>query len=726
MLKIFFHIGVLIFISAGNIFAQLPDSVRAALNSAPHDTVRIRKLVEYARQTEGDSITIFFADSAIKLIDKNLQAGLPEKLLKGYKVDALTMIGMNSFAFTGDGTMSERASAEALSIARTLNDKQRLADAFLSFTDYYTITGDVENLWKALDTCLLMQQQVNDKKGMVHAYCNMGNYYTAIGNSDSSILSFKKGYQLALEIKNKNLEANTLYALGFASAHKGSSNEALDYLYKSVKAYEDDGRPGDAYAALMYIGTIYSQTGNYKKAISFYDKALDLVLRKKDLLTLSLLYNYKGKAYNNLSMTDSSNYYYLQAADIAKQINYRELYVTQLINIGSNYLDMGDSAKALNYLYQSIEENTDKLKENLAESYFHVGRILLGKNKIDSAMYYAGQAEKIAESLHFTATHKQVEYLLSEVYSRKGEHKKALDTYKKFIIMRDSMDNSRAYRKALEKQFEYESEKKELVAKAEQEKKDIQIKEQKDKRIISTVAFAAILALGGSLVFVNRKRKENMFRKNLAESEMKALRAQMNPHFMFNSLNAIQQMVLNNENDNAFHYLDTYSKLTRKILENSEKKWITVDDEIKFLELYLSIESLRFQHSFKYEIKVDEDVSVHTDKVPAVVVQPYVENAIKHGLLPKENNQELLISFSRNSDDALEIIVEDNGVGRKHSMELKSGNGHQSMGMTITQNRLRLLEGKKENRIFIEDLVSDKDGFPAGTRVHIIINQVEV
>ena len=123
---------------------------------------------------------------------------------------------------------------------------------------------------------------------------------------------------------------------------------------------------------------------------------------------------------------------------------------------------------------------------------------------------------------------------------------------------------------------------------------------------------------------------------------MKALRAQMNPHFMFNSLNAIQQMVLNNENENAFRYLDTYSKLTRKILENSEQKWISLQDEIKFLNLYLEIESLRFQHAFSYEIKTDENISVHEDKVPAMIIQPIVENAIRHGLSAQRRQQKFI------------------------------------------------------------------------------------
>jgi LytS/YehU family sensor histidine kinase len=273
----------------------------------------------------------------------------------------------------------------------------------------------------------------------------------------------------------------------------------------------------------------------------------------------------------------------------------------------------------------------------------------------------------------------------------------------------------------LEKQFEYDAEKKDIIAKSEQEKRDIEIRAQKNKRLLTTAVFSLILIMGGSLVIINRKRKESSFRKNLAESEMKALRAQMNPHFMFNSLNAIQQMVLNNDNDNAFHYLDTYSKLTRKILENSEKKYISVQDEIKFLELYLSIESLRFEHSFTYKIEVSTDVYINSDKVPAMIIQPFVENAVKHGLLPKQGDKMLLIRFNKKEDDLL-VTVEDNGIGRRRNQEIKTEHTHQSMGMNITGNRLQLLQGKRDSSIIIEDLADEK-GEPAGTRILILIGQ---
>jgi len=483
-------------------------------------------------------------------------------------------------------------------------------------------------------------------------------------------------------------------------------------------------RVDDAYAALMYVGTVYNQLEEYNKAISFYQRSWKLATKKSDLFTQALLLNYMGQAYRNLSAYDSSIVYYQKTVEMAHSINYTELSISALINIGTNYLYKGDTVTGLDYLYRSVNENKEhQLKENLAESYFNLGKVLFAKHKPDSAVWYAEQAEKLAATLGFSNSQKQVEFLLSKVYESKGDFKKALLSFRKFIELRDSSTSNEAYRDALDKEFEYQAEKKELLAKAAQEKKDIQAQEQRNKLIISLIAMAAITVLGGSLFFVNRKRKEYKFRRNIAESEMKALRAQMNPHFMFNSLNAIQQMVLNNDNDNAFNYLDTYSKLTRKILENSEKKWITVDDEKKFLELYLKIESLRFDDAFHYEIKVGEGVSVHYDRVPAMIMQPYIENAIKHGLFAKESDRRLLVSFTKANHQYLEIIVEDNGVGRQAAAELKSA-GHQSMAMNITEKRLQLLDNNNESSVSIQDL-TDASGNATGTRVVIKIYQQE-
>jgi LytS/YehU family sensor histidine kinase len=182
-------------------------------------------------------------------------------------------------------------------------------------------------------------------------------------------------------------------------------------------------------------------------------------------------------------------------------------------------------------------------------------------------------------------------------------------------------------------------------------------------------------------------------------------------------------MVMNNENESAFKYIDTYSKLTRQILENSEKKWITVKAEISFLEMYLQIESLRFDHAFSYSITLENNVLPNSDKIPAMILQPVIENAIKHGLLSKDGEKKLSVSFNRKQEDApLEVTIEDNGIGRSASANNTSNNEHQSMSLAITEHRLQLLDEKGGSKMIVTDLY-DENGLAAGTRVTILIIQ---
>lgn len=705
--------------------AQLPASLQQDLNKAKHDTSRLRILKAYTKVLpDDDSLILVCAEAAFNIIAANKDPSM-QQVFSGFNADFLNNKGRLLFFYRGDGEAGRKCIDEAASIARSLDDKSHLSAIFISLQDMALMSGDVDKLKLLLDTSLVLQLKMNDKESLASSYINLGNYHTSLGHSDSTLYYFNKAYGIAKEIENAYFEGTLLSAIGFAYVHQGNLQEALPYFYKSVARLEAAGRDDEAFGAFQGIGNVFSQLGESRKALVYFDSALVLASRKPEYYTMSNLYFYKANSYIKLELPDSAIHNLNQCMAIARKINFLDIVIAGLIKTGSAYLMKGDTITALGYFRQSLDENKEaQLKENLQETYFYLGLIMLSQNKTDSAFYYAKLSEKLAEKLQFNSAKKQVQFLLSNVYEAKGDYKNALLAYKHFIVYRDSVDNERVFRTALEKQFEYDAEKKELLAKAEQEKNDIALKAQQNRLLISIIAFTIILILGALIFYINRKRKETLYRQNIAESEMKALRAQMNPHFMFNSLNAIQQLVLNNENDNAFKYLDTYSKLTRSILENSEKKWISLHDEIKFLELYLRIESLRFQDAFSYEIKTGEQVSVHHDKIPAMIVQPLVENAIKHGLLSKEGIKKLLIAFHKKTDGTtLEVIVEDNGIGRDNASVFNNHPNHQSMSISITENRLRLLDAAGKSSIVIEDLKDGIDATVAGTRVRVIIPQ---
>jgi LytS/YehU family sensor histidine kinase len=211
--------------------------------------------------------------------------------------------------------------------------------------------------------------------------------------------------------------------------------------------------------------------------------------------------------------------------------------------------------------------------------------------------------------------------------------------------------------------------------------------------------------------------KHAALRKLTNELEMEALRAQMNPHFIFNSLNSINMFILENNKLQASEYLSKFSRLIRLILQNSKEAFISLESELEALQLYLELESLRFDNKFEYKISVDEDIDTTTLKVPPLIIQPYAENAIWHGLMHKKEKGHLEIKLYQ-QDEILFCKITDDGIGRKKAAELKSKSStHKSMGIKITENRIAMMQLNGDNKsVEIKDLVY-ADGSAAGTEV---------
>ena len=221
-----------------------------------------------------------------------------------------------------------------------------------------------------------------------------------------------------------------------------------------------------------------------------------------------------------------------------------------------------------------------------------------------------------------------------------------------------------------------------------------------------------------------KERLKTIYNKKISETEMKALRAQMNPHFIFNSLNSINKYILKNDHTNASRYLTRFAKLIRLILDNSNSREVPLSSELEALRLYIEMESLRFTNKFSYEIMVDENVSADTLQVPPLIIQPYVENAIWHGLLHRESGGKLSIHVKKTSDNMLQCIIEDNGIGRSKANELKSksATANKSLGMKLTEERISMLNQYASLNASIDIIDLEDDNKEAtGTKVILTI-----
>ncbi len=253
-------------------------------------------------------------------------------------------------------------------------------------------------------------------------------------------------------------------------------------------------------------------------------------------------------------------------------------------------------------------------------------------------------------------------------------------------------------------------------------------------RVILAISLIMLLYFGIQMRTRAISRKHEIeknylaFEKQLFELEQKALQLQMNPHFLFNSLNSIQAFVLSNDTDNAIRYLSKFSQLMRRTLANSRESMIPLRDEIQALSLYLEIEKLRFDDKFEFAIQLDPAIDDSYIEIPPMILQPYVENAIIHGLMHTTEKGLLHINISL-EDENIICIIEDNGIGREKAAEIKKQSGieRKSRGMLITKERLEILNmySKDQYTVKIIDL-KDTNGQAAGTRVEVRITYKEV
>lgn len=214
---------------------------------------------------------------------------------------------------------------------------------------------------------------------------------------------------------------------------------------------------------------------------------------------------------------------------------------------------------------------------------------------------------------------------------------------------------------------------------------------------------------------IKKINKKAAIQNQIADLEMKALKSQMNPHFIYNALNSIQALIASNNNNDAMMYIGSFSRLLRQVLEHSDNHVIPLEREIETMKLYISLEALRLNMNLSYSIKADESLLIENEKIPPLILQPFIENALWHGLSEKKGERILEIKISRESD-WLVCVVEDNGIGRELAKRKKGQATHFSKGIDITRQRLIIFNQDKEDPLVFTDLL-DGTGNPAGTRV---------
>ena len=509
--------------------------------------------------------------------------------------------------------------------------------------------------------------------------------YYKKGYISKSIYHYKANVESALKYKFYDYAANTLYELANMYSDIGESKNEFESLLKAYENYAKSKKNNTEH--LIYIlhrlGNIYRDKGKHEAALENFKKANKLAMRVNDTLWL---------AYNNLKI--AKTYVRMNEFDTALSI-YKKLIPMSIL--------MNDS---------SI----------LANSYGNIGNILYKKSKTEEALKYYSKAIEIATIKDDISNLEWLYKSLTQIYKKKKNYKLAFHYQEKYIVSQQRLREKEYIKKIGQAKLLYASEKK------EKELEILSNRLSKNRLLTYGLGFGIVLfVVIGGLIFrqslQNNLRRISEMNHKISEVTQKNLRQQMNPHFIFNTLNSIQYYMYQNDRISTNNYLTKFSSLMRKTLENSTHTSIPINDEIEALQLYLQLEALRFKDKFKWKINIDEEIDTLLYKMPTMLIQPYVENSICHGLSNKDESGYIHIDLKL-LENYIEVTIEDDGIGRERAQQIKkikNGN-HSSLGTKITESRLKLVNALygNEMKIHYEDLM-DKNNEPAGTRVIINI-----
>ena len=381
------------------------------------------------------------------------------------------------------------------------------------------------------------------------------------------------------------------------------------------------------------------------------------------------------------------------------------------------------------YILQAVSTFKNKTKKGVVPAMVKIGlaNYYANKGNHERSIALTESAIKQSEEINNTEMVVHGKGYLADFYYQNKQYKEAYESYKEFYEMSTQLDSINNTSKVAEIEEKYQNaEHKVQIATLKASNLESQNAVQRLKLLALTSILIALLIGAISIFLFYRKKQrtklnESKLKGKLEELKLVALRSQMNPHFLFNCINTAQNFVLNAEKQNAYEYLEKFAKLLRKVLDNSSNLYISLEDETTQLRLYLELEKTRFNQGFDYTFSIDEELEGGHFEIPAMVLQPFIENALIHGVLNLENKRGIISISLIKQDHRLHVEIKDNGVGRKKALEIKhqKEKRYKSIALPNINERLKIMQDNELGEIFIEIKDLFEDGNPSGTYVSI-------
>ncbi len=587
--------------------------------------------------------------------------------------------------------------------------------------------------------------------------------YLALSVLNEKQLNFKSSIDYALhaaEIADKNSMTSTISSvyLRIARGYQriGDNENALIY-YNKTEAFGLKHQ-------LSILSELYSSLGNFYQTNKIHDKAFVAYFKCDSIMKENKQFTEAISVYSNLATLftlngelDTARHYFEKSIQFAEEKYYRYLGRIYL-NYSSFLLKKKEYELALTYAEKAIVEIKNKNdKEALSEAMQAKAEALVNLKQLDQAISEYQSSLSVKDSINEIVKNESLGELLTKYETKKKENeitklnsdkqiqKLQLEKQKAEILgnlhlaKQKQQEIDLLNQKQLIQELKLSQQKEALALKElETEAKDRKIKivdqekllaekeivQQKFSKNIMLFGFVILLLfiiLGFNIYRISTHRKNDkekyQLQNQLIQMKLEALRSQMNPHFIFNALNSINRYIIRNNKETASEYLIKFSKLIRSILENSKLKVIPLEKEIEAIQLYVELELLRFDNKFDFQVRIDDSINTETSQIPPLILQPFVENAIWHGLMKKKGRGQITIDIKAKNSDILFVAIEDNGVGRESANEQNTvlHEKGKSFGMQITADRINAIN-KKENNIKIVDLY-DSEKKAAGTRV---------
>ena len=586
-----------------------------------------------------------------------------------------------------------------------------------------------------------IERSLKKKDLQTHSWflSSKGMAYLDTIDADSAVIFFEKSLAEAYGINYKKSIYNCLYGLG--KFYYRNSNYITAIKYFQLLNYYSANDPDKNYQLISnyYLSANYNLLGRHKLTVSYARKAAENALELRDTSSYIKSILSIGTQFFVLVNLDSTEFYVNKANEIYKHYSqknrgigsdiYNSFLKTQIIK--KNY------DKGIYYGKKAVADciENDQLS-SLNIFYDNLAICYANKKQYDSAIVYYEKALDLELRYNYVDEYKMDLKELFYINKLANNTKKAFYYVEKYLSADSLYQEARGNAvDSLKTAFEFEKSK--ITLKADEEK--LQAVYKKKQLVYLSIGIILLLLLTAVpyAIYLRTMLKREKEKQNLLiqvkDSEIKALQSQMNPHFIFNSLNSVLEFISKSETEEAIKYLTKFSRLIRLVLEFSNRKSIFLSEELELLRLYVDLENIRSEKGFEFILSVDENLDLKSYEIPSMLLQPFIENSIIHGILNKVKITELENQSYRGvlklviskTDKFLKCVIEDNGIGFEKAMEIKKSKSynHLSLGMRITKDRLNLISQNKCQINYFD--LKDENENSIGTRVEILIPLLE-